>query len=175
MAKSARAHVVKRNRAKLRSTVFGPASDARTERLSAKLQDIASQPKPEDQKESKMELSTSGTGMFDESHTLPSDYGSMLIISVQMDRPEVRRPRPTQMKVLSSIRISTSLGSIRSILAFLPKLTKRADMDIDAGSSKASASTSRRSGRIQKRGKRNRSSIVFQTRQSKGKSGQKKK
>ncbi|OJJ82001.1 DUF2423 domain-containing protein [Aspergillus glaucus CBS 516.65] len=46
MAKSARASVMKRNHAKLRATVFGPVSDARTARLAAKLQDLASQPKP---------------------------------------------------------------------------------------------------------------------------------
>ena len=46
MAKSARASVMKRNHAKLRATVFGPVSDARTARLAAKLHDLASQPKP---------------------------------------------------------------------------------------------------------------------------------
>jgi hypothetical protein len=54
MAKSGRASIIKRNRAKLRSTIFGPAVDARTERLSAKLQELASQPKPKDQEKSKM-------------------------------------------------------------------------------------------------------------------------
>ncbi|KAK1149957.1 hypothetical protein N8T08_003513 [Aspergillus melleus] len=49
MAKSVRASVMKRNKAKLRATVFGPAVDARTERLSAKLQELASQPKPSNQ------------------------------------------------------------------------------------------------------------------------------
>lgn len=49
MAKSVRASVSKRNKAKLRATVFGPVVDARTERLSAKLQVLASQAKPSDQ------------------------------------------------------------------------------------------------------------------------------
>jgi hypothetical protein len=53
MAKSVRASVQKRNKAKLRATVFGPVVDARTERLSAKLQELASQPKPNDQDKSK--------------------------------------------------------------------------------------------------------------------------
>ncbi|KAL2816372.1 hypothetical protein BDW59DRAFT_10468 [Aspergillus cavernicola] len=53
MAKSVRASVSKRNKAALRAKVFGPAVDARTERLSAKLQELASQPKPERQEESK--------------------------------------------------------------------------------------------------------------------------
>ena len=47
MAKSARASVRKRNNAKLRSTVFGPAADARTARLSARLQELVSLPKPD--------------------------------------------------------------------------------------------------------------------------------
>lgn len=46
MAKSARATTRKRNRAKLRATVFGPADEARTSRLSAKLQELADQAKP---------------------------------------------------------------------------------------------------------------------------------
>lgn len=51
MAKSARASTRKRNNANLRTKVFGPASDARLERLSAKLQEIANAPKPETEKE----------------------------------------------------------------------------------------------------------------------------
>lgn len=50
MAKSARASVRKRNNAKLRAKIFGPASDARTERLSAKLQELVNAPKPEEEK-----------------------------------------------------------------------------------------------------------------------------
>ncbi|CAK42173.1 hypothetical protein AnigIFM59636_011960 [Aspergillus niger] len=60
MAKSVRASVSKRNRAKLRATVFGPAVDARTERLSAKLQELASQPRPNEEKPS-MELDNATT------------------------------------------------------------------------------------------------------------------
>ncbi|KAJ5752343.1 GPI ethanolamine phosphate transferase 2 [Penicillium odoratum] len=46
MARSIRASVGKRNRATLRKKVFGPVVDARTERLAAKLQELASQPRP---------------------------------------------------------------------------------------------------------------------------------
>jgi hypothetical protein len=62
MAKSVRASVSKRNRAKLRATVFGPAADARTERLSAKLKELASQPIIREHKTSSMELDPTGTG-----------------------------------------------------------------------------------------------------------------
>ncbi|EXJ62744.1 hypothetical protein A1O7_03182 [Cladophialophora yegresii CBS 114405] len=50
MAKSARALSVKKNHRALRATVFGPAHDARTARLSAKLQELAAKPKPETEK-----------------------------------------------------------------------------------------------------------------------------
>lgn len=62
MAKSVRASVSKRNRAKLRATVFGPAADARTERLSAKLKELASQPIIREHKTSSMELDFTGAG-----------------------------------------------------------------------------------------------------------------
>ncbi|KAJ9208118.1 hypothetical protein DTO166G4_1336 [Paecilomyces variotii] len=56
MAKSIRSSVQKRNRAKLRATVFGPAVDARTARLSAKLQELAAQPRPKDTDAAGMEV-----------------------------------------------------------------------------------------------------------------------
>ena len=46
MAKGLRASVNKRNKSKLRDRVFGPVEAARTERLSAKLLELAQQPKP---------------------------------------------------------------------------------------------------------------------------------
>ncbi|RDW89322.1 hypothetical protein BP6252_01354 [Coleophoma cylindrospora] len=46
MAKGARASTIKSNNAKLKSKVFGPVENARTERLSAKLLELAQQPKP---------------------------------------------------------------------------------------------------------------------------------
>lgn len=57
MAKSARASTIKRNNAKLRTKVFGPAFDARTERLSAKLQELANAPRPDEEKKMEVEKS----------------------------------------------------------------------------------------------------------------------
>ncbi|KAI9741945.1 MAG: hypothetical protein M1834_000334 [Cirrosporium novae-zelandiae] len=54
MAKGLRSSVKKFNKSKLRSNIFGPVEDARTERLSAKLLELASLPKPG--KENKMEV-----------------------------------------------------------------------------------------------------------------------
>ena len=64
MAKSVRASVSKRNRANLRKKVFGPLVDARTERLAAKLQELASQPRPEVPVKSKMDLAEDEAGMY---------------------------------------------------------------------------------------------------------------
>lgn len=63
MAKSVRASVSKRNSANLRSKVFGPVDAARTARLSAKLQELASQPKPDAGKSNENEDQMK-TGMF---------------------------------------------------------------------------------------------------------------
>jgi hypothetical protein len=50
MAKSARSSNTKRNNRNLRAKVFGPAHDARTARLSAKLQELAAKPRPTEEK-----------------------------------------------------------------------------------------------------------------------------
>lgn len=63
MAKSVRASVSKRNKAKLRATVFGPVVDARTERLSAKLQELASQPKTNEHEKLSVGSDTAEIGM----------------------------------------------------------------------------------------------------------------
>jgi hypothetical protein len=72
MAKSVRASVSKRNRANLRKKVFGPVVDARTERLAAKLQELASQPRPEAPEKSKMDLEDDSgmSRVFDHTRTL---------------------------------------------------------------------------------------------------------
>lgn len=46
MAKGARASTKKANNARLKAGVFGPVESARNERLSAKLLELASKPKP---------------------------------------------------------------------------------------------------------------------------------
>ncbi|KAK1832275.1 hypothetical protein QBC39DRAFT_257000 [Podospora conica] len=47
MAKSARSSQIKANNRRLKKNVFGPIEAARNERLSAKLQELIAQPKPE--------------------------------------------------------------------------------------------------------------------------------
>lgn len=47
MAKSSRSSATKANNRRKATAVFGPAEEARAERLSAKLLELAKQPKPE--------------------------------------------------------------------------------------------------------------------------------
>ncbi|KAL1868465.1 hypothetical protein Daus18300_005898 [Diaporthe australafricana] len=53
MAKSQRSSVTKANNQRLKKNVFGPIEAARQQRLSARLLEIASQPKPVPEKEMK--------------------------------------------------------------------------------------------------------------------------
>lgn len=76
MAKSSRSSVRKRNNAKLRSTVFGPAADARTERLSAKLQELAALPGPSQKQETSMDIGNEDQST-DEAPQEPSTNGEM--------------------------------------------------------------------------------------------------
>jgi hypothetical protein len=65
MAKGARASTKKANNSKLKSKVFEPVESARTARLSAKLLELASQPKSKPAKEDVvMEVQESGEGMI---------------------------------------------------------------------------------------------------------------
>ncbi len=60
MANSARASKIKTNNSKLKSQVFGPVETARTERLSAKLLELTSQPKPSKKDSDDMAIDVEG-------------------------------------------------------------------------------------------------------------------
>ncbi|KAL3455633.1 hypothetical protein BJX64DRAFT_272029 [Aspergillus heterothallicus] len=135
MAKSVRASVQKRNKAKLRATVFGPVVDARTERLSAKLQELASQPKPSDSEKSNSNIET----------------------DMQNEDGQGRQTRATRCSLQHNLSIVSSLSRI--------------EMDIDT----SRTSGKPRSGRIQKRQRKNRSSILFKPHPSKNRKIAKKK
>lgn len=64
MAKGLRSTVRKRNKAKLRATVYGPVVDSRTERLSAKLQDLVSNHKPTDPDPADMQIDNNTGAWF---------------------------------------------------------------------------------------------------------------
>ncbi|KAJ6145192.1 hypothetical protein N7470_009087 [Penicillium chermesinum] len=120
MAKSVRASVSKRNRANLRKNVFGPVADARTERLAAKLQELASQP-----------------------------------------RPSQEKPTGEQ----SSEKAGEDANGANPVM-------NEDEMELDA---KASKNRVQKAGRVQKRNRKPRNSMVFQPRPSKAKKGSKRK
>jgi hypothetical protein len=91
MAKSVRASVSKRNRANLRKKVFGPVVDARTERLAAKLQELASQPRPEAPEKSKMDLED------DSGMSLVFDYTRILAHFLSQSTKRKLLPRPLKL------------------------------------------------------------------------------
>lgn len=62
MAKSARSSVKKNNNQRLKKDVFGPVEAARAERLSAKLLELAKQPKPEKEADVKMDTDEQDDG-----------------------------------------------------------------------------------------------------------------
>jgi hypothetical protein len=64
MAKSSRASTNKANNRRLKSKVFGPVEDARMQRLSAKLLELAAQPAPEQPQESSMDVANGRLARF---------------------------------------------------------------------------------------------------------------
>ncbi|CAF9911864.1 MAG: hypothetical protein HETSPECPRED_000470 [Heterodermia speciosa] len=86
MAKGLRSSRVKTNKSKLRAQVFGPVEDARKERLSAQLLEIASRPRASTDSDTKMvqnddetpfsksEMAT-GTNKKDEAMDIDQDAG----------------------------------------------------------------------------------------------------
>lgn len=76
MAKGARNSNLKANNKKLKARVFGPVETARAERLSAKLMELAAQPKPPREK---MEVEeTAGTRHASEKATVTALYAPVL-------------------------------------------------------------------------------------------------
>ncbi|OJJ97381.1 hypothetical protein ASPACDRAFT_80835 [Aspergillus aculeatus ATCC 16872] len=115
MAKSGRASVIKRNRANLRAIVFGPAVDARTERLSAKLQELAAQPKP-NEGNSKMEMdSTRSDGQATDLNARIADSNEDMDVD--------HKPRDTHGRSKKSGRIQKNKKN-RSSIVFRPHPSK---------------------------------------------------
>lgn len=83
MAKSIRSSTKKRNHAKLRSTVFGPVVDARTERLSAKLQELAAQPLKIETSKDNTEENTKTEAEVDESDSKRINPTSMTFLVIR--------------------------------------------------------------------------------------------
>lgn len=111
MAKSQRASTRKRNNAVLRSKLFGPAVDARTERLSAKLQELATKPKADqertmevdEQEAPKEEVSTSAEEVDEGRHTLAPGLSQHTNLREEMDvDAQHSKPKPHRKSATSN-------------------------------------------------------------------------
>ena len=105
MAKSARASVVKKNRSNLKKKVFGPAEAARNERLSAKLAELASQPKP---LRSEMEVEHNGMSEHNNGNSDTENHKSNIMCSIDAENAEeseAKEDRATKGASQSSLSI----------------------------------------------------------------------
>lgn len=112
MAKSSRASVIKVNRKKLKARVFGPAEDARTKRLSDKLLELASQPKPP---KAEMEIEN---GMPDSAHVLNLSTGDRT--DTTMADPKEVESKAKETKHADGALRSLSIPIPCSMLVFEP-------------------------------------------------------
>ena len=107
MAKGQRASTVKRNNSALRAK-FAPIYDARTARLSAKLQEIAAQPKPV--REETMDVDANEDGSKDQEEDDDSDI-DMKGTTKSKKKPEITKKRgPTRvMKKIANRKAKKSI------------------------------------------------------------------
>ncbi|TVY45203.1 hypothetical protein LOCC1_G003514 [Lachnellula occidentalis] len=100
MAKGARASSNKANNVKLKANVFGPVENARTERLSNKLLELASQPKP---KPAKAEIDLEGEGTAKDANADPAT-------AKQTDDMEIDQgtSRPSTGRIAKKVRHKSS-------------------------------------------------------------------
>ena len=107
MAKGQRASTVKRNNSALRAK-FAPIYDARTARLSAKLQEIAAQPKPV--REETMDVDANEDGSKDREDDEDSDI-DMKGTTKSKKKPEITKKRgPTRvMKKIANRKAKKSI------------------------------------------------------------------
>ncbi|KAI1807932.1 hypothetical protein F4811DRAFT_376023 [Daldinia bambusicola] len=102
MAKSSRASTRKANNQRLKAKVFGPVEAARAERLSAKLLELAAQPKAQSDAEIKMVDGTEeeGTAKVENSTAAPDadntmDVDSAKPTSKRSDKKRIEKRRKT--------------------------------------------------------------------------------
>lgn len=146
MAKGARASTKKANHQKLKSNVFGPVETARTERLSAKLLALASQPKPG--KEDVAMVGESGGLQW----PCPNGNISKIVLINRLAVTEETIPAPTK----------ETEGRNSSQIHLDSKLNLYADMEVDGDAAKPTTRSKSGAGRIEKRRSSSRkAAIVF--------------
>ncbi|OTB20549.1 hypothetical protein K445DRAFT_51907 [Daldinia sp. EC12] len=100
MAKSSRASTRKANNQRLKAKVFGPVEAARAERLSAKLLELAAQPKAQPETEMKMVDGTEEEAKVEDPTTAPDtdntmDVDSAKPTSKRSDKKRIEKRRRT--------------------------------------------------------------------------------
>jgi hypothetical protein len=145
MAKGARASTKKANHQKLKSRVFGPVESARTERLSAKLLELASQPKSKPVKEDIVMDSEEGMGY---SSSFALRFWQNIQVLQKLMRPPLRA---------NSQRVRALSETLTAVADF-----SCAEMEVDQEATKSSDRPKTSSkGRIEKRRQHRKASIVF--------------
>lgn len=147
------------NNSKLRSHVFGPVESARKERLSAKLLELASKPKPREDENIGMEHEEKGLP----SHTIdPTVYIGADISNLKIPTSRnKKRQNPMIQSLLQKVRRLRS-GAFHRDNA--DELAAPAGMDVDqvTGNNSTSRSTTRSTKRVEKRGRvKAKASMVF--------------
>ena len=133
MAKSARASAVKKNKSNLKKRVFGPVETARNDRLSAKLLELASQPKPP-----KAEMEVEQDGKSQQICTRPktsSDQRTNVYISSEANNAansEAKEDKATEGASQSSLSIPIPACLLRSNDQNLPSPPTTPTLDASA-------------------------------------------
>ncbi|KAI1378275.1 hypothetical protein F4677DRAFT_389602 [Hypoxylon crocopeplum] len=95
MAKSARSSSRKANNQRLKSKVFGPVEEARAERLSAKLLELAAQPKPPKPESTEMKIVDEGaeeaTAAADTNDTMDVDTAKSTTSTKRNDKKRIEK------------------------------------------------------------------------------------
>ncbi|TDZ23843.1 hypothetical protein C8034_v000769 [Colletotrichum sidae] len=86
MAKSARSSTKKNNNQRLKKDVFGPVEAERAERLSAKLLELAKQPKPVSEADVNMDTDEQNDAQASPGETKKTDDSSMEVDSAKPQR-----------------------------------------------------------------------------------------
>lgn len=101
MAKSSRSSTRKANNRRLAATVFGPAETSRAERLSAKLLEVANQPKP-DTSDANMEEHTNlvETEAAEAGDATVMDVDNKSTVSNRMGRKRIDKRKPKKASIV---------------------------------------------------------------------------
>ena len=172
MAKSLRSSTRKANNAQLKKSVFGPIEAARADRLSAKLLELAAQPKPKaPEKDAEMEEARTEDGAGTSLGAETGFRGWLTDRNVRSSTSNEHRGRggggqPRRSAFPPSLSLSLSLSHSLSLPTLKPpagyrKLISKAAMDLDATTKPAPSKKGRGNKRIEKRRTKKKSSVVF--------------